>query len=203
MVFFTNYGNIYSLSVTDFPSSSGYGDPVQKHLKFKDGEKVISTFGCLSDLELGHSNDYRYYLADGQELVFISEQGMGFAGVIEGMADLKKNGRRIMKLKKDDAMRSVVEPDKKVTMISQGGYGLSIKQAEVLERNVPAVGIKLMSFKKGDALAGAISWRKDCDIVISIDPDREKIIRAKSVKAGKRALKGNKVSVKGKIKGIN
>ena len=60
-----------------------------------------------------------------------------------------------------------------------------------------------MSFKKGDHLAGAISWWKDCDVVVSIDPEKEKIIRAKSIKAGNRALKGNKVSVKGKIIGIN
>ncbi len=39
--FFTNKGGAYVLRVDDVPSTTGYGDPVQKHFSFGDGEQVI------------------------------------------------------------------------------------------------------------------------------------------------------------------
>jgi DNA gyrase subunit A len=42
MVFFTNFGVAYTSRIVDVPASTGYGEPVQKLFKFKDGEKVIA-----------------------------------------------------------------------------------------------------------------------------------------------------------------
>ncbi len=44
MVFFTNCGVAYTSRIVDVPASTGYGEPVQKLFKFKDGEKVIAAF---------------------------------------------------------------------------------------------------------------------------------------------------------------
>ena len=44
MVFFTNVGVAYTSRIVDVPASTGYGEPVQKLFKFKDGEKVIAAF---------------------------------------------------------------------------------------------------------------------------------------------------------------
>jgi DNA gyrase subunit A len=44
MVFFTNFGVAYTSRIVDVPASTGYGEPVQKLFKFKDGEKVIAAF---------------------------------------------------------------------------------------------------------------------------------------------------------------
>src|SRR5690606_34471877 len=43
-VFFTNFGAAYTSRIVDVPASTGYGEPVQKLFKFKDGEKVIAAF---------------------------------------------------------------------------------------------------------------------------------------------------------------
>ncbi|MDP3719421.1 MAG: DNA topoisomerase IV subunit A [Acidobacteriota bacterium] len=42
MAFFTNFGVAYTSRIVDIPASTGYGEPVQKLFKFKDGEKVIA-----------------------------------------------------------------------------------------------------------------------------------------------------------------
>ena len=44
MVFFTNFGGAYTSRIVDVPASTGYGEPVQKLFKFKDGERVIAAF---------------------------------------------------------------------------------------------------------------------------------------------------------------
>jgi DNA gyrase subunit A len=41
-VFFTNYGTAYTCRIIDVPASTGYGEPIQRLFKFRDGERVIS-----------------------------------------------------------------------------------------------------------------------------------------------------------------
>jgi len=41
-VFFTNFGVAYTSRVIDVPASTGYGEPIQKQFKLKDGEKVVA-----------------------------------------------------------------------------------------------------------------------------------------------------------------
>jgi DNA gyrase subunit A len=44
-VFFTNFGIAYSCRIVDVPASTGYGEPIQRLFKFRDGERVV---GALS-----------------------------------------------------------------------------------------------------------------------------------------------------------
>ncbi len=41
-VIFTNFGVAYSARIVDVPASTGYGEPIQRLFKFKDGEKIIA-----------------------------------------------------------------------------------------------------------------------------------------------------------------
>jgi DNA gyrase subunit A len=44
VAFFTNFGAAYTSRIIDVPASTGYGEPVQKLFKLRDGEKVIAAF---------------------------------------------------------------------------------------------------------------------------------------------------------------
>jgi DNA gyrase subunit A len=44
IVFFTNFGIAYTCRIVDVPASTGYGEPIQRLFKFRDGEKVIAAF---------------------------------------------------------------------------------------------------------------------------------------------------------------
>ena len=44
IVLFTNFGTAYTPRIIDVPASSGYGEPVQKLFKLRDGERVIAAF---------------------------------------------------------------------------------------------------------------------------------------------------------------
>jgi DNA gyrase subunit A len=41
-VFFSNFGAAYTCRIIDMPASTGYGEPIQKQFKLKDGEKIVA-----------------------------------------------------------------------------------------------------------------------------------------------------------------
>ena len=43
-VFFTNFGAAYTCRLIDIPASTGYGEPVQRLFKLKDGERVVGAW---------------------------------------------------------------------------------------------------------------------------------------------------------------
>ena len=45
VVMFSNFGVAYTSRITDIPASTGYGEPVQRFFKLKDGERIV---GALS-----------------------------------------------------------------------------------------------------------------------------------------------------------
>jgi len=44
VAFFSNFGAAYSARIIDVPASTGYGEPVQKLFKLRDGERIIAAF---------------------------------------------------------------------------------------------------------------------------------------------------------------
>src|SRR5207237_6702886 len=44
-VFFSNFGVAYTSRFIDMPASTGYGEPIQRFFKLKDGERIV---GALS-----------------------------------------------------------------------------------------------------------------------------------------------------------
>jgi DNA gyrase subunit A len=41
VTFFSNLGSAYTIRINDIPQSRGYGDPIQRFFKFRDGEKAM------------------------------------------------------------------------------------------------------------------------------------------------------------------
>jgi len=44
VVFFSNFGVAYTSRITDIPASTGYGEPIQRFFKLKDGERIVAAF---------------------------------------------------------------------------------------------------------------------------------------------------------------
>jgi DNA gyrase subunit A len=43
VVFFSNFGVAYTARITDIPASTGYGEPIQRFFKLKDGERIVGS----------------------------------------------------------------------------------------------------------------------------------------------------------------
>lgn len=204
---FTNLGSVYLVKVADFPSSSGYGDPVQKILKFKDEEKIVETFAVLSadkgkpqgalDLKTPAKT-----IADNQELVLISKDGTGFIWKTADLMTTKRNGRRVMKLRDGDYMAAVLPTAKNIAMFTRGASGLVIAAKEAPVKEAAVIGVSLMSVRDGDALVGAVCFDKDRNVTLLLDGGKEKEVSTSEMLKGHRALKGNKVIARGEIVSI-
>jgi len=48
VVLFSNFGVAYTSRIIDVPASTGYGEPVQKLFKLRDGEKIVAAFSLDS-----------------------------------------------------------------------------------------------------------------------------------------------------------
>jgi DNA gyrase subunit A len=42
IIFFSNFGTAYTSRIIDIPATTGYGEPIQKLFKLKDGEKIVA-----------------------------------------------------------------------------------------------------------------------------------------------------------------
>ena len=199
VVFFTNLGNVYCLDVNDFPSSSGYGDPIQKHLKFKDGEKIVESYGLRSGKSEAHQENYKFYLKIEDSVCFITQKGIGYSTKLEGVSEIKRSGKKVIKLKTGDNLKVVCPKNKKLSFITKQAYGLTIDSKEILERSSPAVGINLIGVRKDDELVGAISWNGASLFKVILANGKDKELDIKDIKLGKRSLKGNKLNVKSDI----
>jgi DNA gyrase subunit A len=207
VAFITNLGYLYVLDVTEFPSSSGYGTPIQKILKFKDGERVVESYGVVWDYEsdepaqesLIDFEAYPFFLTEGDELVFVSEHGLGFAFAVSELDGLKKNGKRVMKLRDGDKLSGCCHLDSRIAMATEQGSALSISSKDVPVRSAAAVGVMLMSIRKGDRLMGAVSFKRSADLVYQLDNGKSKSIKSTDLQTGRRGLKGKKLPSRGQV----
>jgi DNA gyrase subunit A len=97
IAFFTNFGSAYVCKIVDIPASTGYGDPVQKLFKFKDGERVVSAL----------SLDPRVKPAE-ENLLAISRNGYGLRFAIAPHLEVStRSGRRFAKVAEGDEIVGV------------------------------------------------------------------------------------------------
>lgn len=206
IAFVTNHGYLYVIDATDFPSSSGYGTPVQKILKFRDGEKIVESYGVCWEYESDEpqqsmliEESYKYFLEEDEELVFISHRGLGYALTVEGLDGIKRNGKRIMKLREGDELVSVDKLNKRLAIFTEKGSALVISAKDVPVRNNAAVGVMLMGIRKDDSVVGALSFRTKGTIDLTLDSDKVKTMASTELLSGRRGLKGRKAIARGRI----
>lgn len=197
---FTSHGSLYVLKVSEFPSSSGYGDPVQKILKFKDGETIVRTFPfkASANAEKG--------VFEGQEVILVSANGVGFILKIEGLEGIKRNGKRVIKVRSGDALAAVCPlygpPAGQIALFTANGSGLAIEAKEVPVRDSAAVGVALMGVRGDDKLVGVIQYKGATRVKLALESGKEKEIESAEIVEGHRALKGNKVISRDRIIGV-
>ncbi|RMG43881.1 MAG: DNA topoisomerase 4 subunit A [Candidatus Dadabacteria bacterium] len=204
VVFFTNQGYMYALAVSEFPSSSGYGTPIQKLLKFRDGESVVDCFAVYSaERELTEFEAaYPAQLVEEDEVILISEQGLGFGLAIESFSGIKRNGKRVIKLKDSDRLAAVCITGAHVAFFTRKGSALVVGQDQIPVRNNPAVGVILMSVRQQDQIVGAASFDSPKQFKLVLTNGKEKEVSSSELLVGRRGLKGRKVLSRGEIEAV-
>lgn len=192
----SNFGVAYVMKVGNVPATTGYGEPVQSLMNFKDGERVIAT--VLVPAGAGGEEQQPQQQTElwaktksptGRWLV-ATAGGMGFF-CRPDLSETTKSGRRFARAKEGDEVLVVCPADGDiVTAATAAGKVLTFPAAELTELSGAGRGVILMRLDKGDRLVGAICHALDSPPVAVADDGSERRFHLPEV--AHRAQKGRK-----------
>ncbi len=210
--FFTNYGTCYTTRITEIPSTTGYGDPVQKLFSFDDGEHVVgvvsfddralpdpvpaepSEQGELFDPDDPDAPDQPYVVA-------ISKGGQATRFTLDGYLEPSiSTGRKYMRLEDGDEVARVhlARGDENICLASHDGRALVFPVHQVSVYKGPAKGVRAIRLEDNDrVLDFALSTRARDGLTVETNNGREEIVRTTKFDATNRGAKGTLVIKRG------
>ena len=226
IVFFSNYGSAYTIRIGDIPPArSGFGDPVQKLFKFKDGERIIGGWSFDPRMQLGvpqstpsSSNGGQLALFDKKgktqtptslEALAVTTSGMGLRF---GLSTLKEPstrlGRKFCKLKEGEEVLGleVITGALKQTVVaiaSTKGRALLCKAEEVAQLAGPGRGVIVMKLEPKDTIVGfTLLSNKDAQLVLIKEGGGILPVSLRKYQVVGRGGKGHAIVKRGRLTGM-
>jgi DNA gyrase subunit A len=167
VAFFTNLGAAYTSRIIDVPASTGYGEPVQKLFKLRDGEKVIAAFsldprvaGKIAARKEGDVPPVHALAvtSDGYSLRF------GFDGFVEPST---RAGRRFARPSEGVEVVGVarITGDEVAIAVTQEARAMLCRADEVNFLSGPGKGVILIKLGAEDRVLGFIASTGDRDLL--------------------------------------
>ena len=157
ITFFGDQGGAYVMRVQDIPSTTGHGDPVQRHFSFGDGEKVI---GAIS-----HDERNRWPILEQPNpeadvppppyAMAITRYGRVMRFALAGHEEPStKNGRKYARLDETDKVFSVlpVTGADRASLASRQGNVLVLATSDVPVLKAAGKGVSGIKLAENDAL---------------------------------------------------
>ena len=171
VTFFTSHGSSYTMRVNDVPATTGYGEPVQAHFDFGDGEKIVGVMtnhqGLLAlsqyvggpddgeQLGLPGSGGQEAEIPQEVQMISISEAGQGLRFSVEPHMEVStRRGRTFMRLEEGDRVLGVVpcRGTEIVSIASRSGRGMTFMAREISHYKGVAKGVRAMSLEAKDSV---------------------------------------------------
>ncbi len=214
--FFTNYGTCYTTRIAELPSTTGYGDPVQKLFNFDDEERVV---GVLSfdervlpapkpepdmEPELFEENGTEEKLKDQPPyVVAITEGGQAVRFTTEGyMEPSTRSGRMYMRLGKGDEVigAQVAQSHENVCLASRSGHVLIFPVHQISVYKGAAKGVIAIKLDKKDRVLGfTLSDAARDGLEVETNRGRREIVRTTKFEVTNRGNKGRLVIKRGHL----
>ncbi|HSU39079.1 MAG TPA: DNA gyrase C-terminal beta-propeller domain-containing protein, partial [Polyangiaceae bacterium] len=201
IVFFSSFGTAYTARIIDIPATSGYGEPIQKLFKLKDGERIVAAFSLDSRVTgaLGSDPEKR-----GKTFaVAASSDGLGLAFGLEPFATPStRAGRRFAKPAEGAQIVGVERVHGKETLVAvtRARRALVCGVNEVSFLTGPGKGVTLVKLEDDDALLGikATSDSKDA-LVVETSMGGEQRITIQSYEKTGRGGRGREIMKRGTL----
>jgi DNA gyrase subunit A len=166
-VFFSNFGVAYSCRIIDVPASTGYGEPIQKQFKLKDGERIVGALS-LDPRVIGNIVPKKAGDPAPVHGVAVSSDGFALRFGLEGLVEPStRAGRRFARPSKDAQIVGAARYTGSETLIAATaeGRGILSKAEEVNYLSGPGKGVLLIKLGKEDHVLGFIASTGDRDIL--------------------------------------
>ena len=227
IVFFSNFGSAYTIRIGDIPPArSGYGDPVQKLFKFKDGERIIGGWSFDPRMlpvvkkarSFSTSNGDQLALFDkkgkpqapaGLEAIAVTTSGMGLRFALSSFQEPSTRlGRKFCKLKDGEevvALETITNPLKQtvVAVASTKGRALLCKAEDVAQLAGPGRGVIVLKLDPKDTLLGfTLLCSKDDRLVLLKEGGGPLSVTLRKYQVVSRGGKGHALFKRGRLNGM-
>ncbi|MCA1584977.1 MAG: DNA topoisomerase [Acidobacteria bacterium] len=163
MAFFTNFGTAYTARIVDVPASTGYGEPIQRLFKFKDGERVIAAFSLDPRARVSSLPPPVHALA-------VTSDGYSLRFSLEPLLEPStRAGRRYARMADEAEVVAVALTTGAETVIAatQDARAILCRADEVNFLSGPGRGVILIKIRfPDDKVIGAMVSRGDRDLMI-------------------------------------
>ncbi|MFT7520503.1 MAG: DNA gyrase subunit A [Kiritimatiellia bacterium] len=206
MTFFGSKGSAYVMNVASIPATTGYGEPLQAHFSFDDGEKVIGVVShdprhwtdhpptTLPQDEDAPPPPYGIAIAEGGRILRFSLNSHSEVS--------QKKGRRYARPGKNDAILVVypVAEGQLVSVATSGGRAMLFKADDVSILRAAGKGVMGIKLRDDDRVMCMELATKSLDGPTVITGNgRELVVRERKFGVSTRGGRGNVVLKRGSI----
>jgi DNA gyrase subunit A len=206
IVFFSNYGTAYSTRIIDIPATTGYGEPIQKLFKLKDGEKIVAAISMDERVlppKATAIDEKKPDAAPKTHGLAVTSDGYALRFGLDGFREVStRSGRRFARPSEGSevTMASVVNGDEIVIAASQNRRAMVCKINEINFLGGPGKGVLLIKLDKGDKLLAAITATSDRDtLTVKTSMGGEQRLNTGRYKVTGRGGKGHEFVSRGQI----
>ncbi len=168
VVFFSNFGVAYSARLADIPASTGYGEPIQRFFKLKDGERILAALS-LDPRAVGQIAPKKEGAEPPVHGVAVSSDGYSLRFSLEPYAEPStRSGRRYAKAGEGAEFVGVASLSGGEILIvaTREARGLLTKAHEVNFLSGPGRGVILIKLaSKDDRVLGFVASTGDRDLL--------------------------------------
>ncbi len=205
--FFSSMGFCYTARMIDIPASTGFGDPIQKLFKLKDGEKIVSVMSFDSRVIGDISEDPKKpELCPEVHGLAASSDGYALRFSLDSFAEAStKSGRRFARVKTGAELVGVysITSDETILAITGNCRAMVCPSEDINYLSGAGRGVMLIKVAKGDKLLGFKPSRGDRDLlVVETNRGAQKTISTTKYRTTSRGGKGNEIQKNGKISKI-
>jgi DNA gyrase subunit A len=166
-VFFSNFGVAYSARFIDVPASTGYGEPMQKQLKLRDGERVVAAMS-LDPRVVGTITPKKEGQEPPVQAIAVSSDGYALRFALDGFVEPStRAGRRFARPAEGAEIIGVARLAGGEILIAATAEarGILCKADEVNYLSGPGKGVLLIKLGDEDKVLGFIASTGDRDLL--------------------------------------
>ncbi len=204
IVFFSSFGVAYTCRIVDIPATTGYGEPIQKLFKLKDGEHIVAAYS-LDPRAIGDiaEDPKQPDLCPLTHAVAATSDGYALRFGLEPFVEPStRAGRRYARPAKGAKVVGVekIHGDETLLAVSERCRAMVCKVDEVNYLSGPGKGVMLIKLAKDDRLIGFKASTGDRDL-LNVETNRgaKKTISTAKYKITGRGGKGTEVQKNGRI----
>jgi len=193
--FFSNFGSAYTIRINDVPPSRGYGEPIQRFFKFRDGERVVGavSFDPRVLVDYGSAGDKPDFEPKNHGFA-VSSSGYAVRFSLHPFSEVStRAGRKFARLREGEEVVGfhVVTGKEAAAVATREGRAILFEASQVNFLSGAGRGVLAIKLAPGDkVLATAASLDPKEGLTVYTDGGRKIEVRAKSYRLTSRAGKG-------------